>query len=69
MNDLIAALQILGKYQEDTEWPTHCEHDILMVTVVEKDDVPEDEQKELDKLGFFWNEEHECWTSYRFGSA
>jgi len=69
MDDLIAALQILGKYQKETRWPTHCEHDIFMVTGVQEEDVPEDEQEKLDELGFLWNEEHDCWASFRFGSS
>lgn len=68
MKDLIEALQIFSKYT-DTKYPTHCEHDILMIMEVDEDSVTEDEAKRLDELGFFWSEEYECWASFRFGSA
>lgn len=68
MKDLIEALQIFSKYT-DTKYPTHCEHDVLMIMEVDEDSVTEDEAKRLDELGFFWSEEYECWASFRFGSA
>lgn len=68
MKDLIEALQIFSKYAE-TKYPTHCEHDVLMIMEVDEDSVTEDEAKRLDGLGFFWSEEYECWASFRFGSA
>lgn len=67
MKDLIESLQILIKYQRPTANPTHCEHDIMVMMV--DDEVSEEDIDRLDQLGFNWNDEHECYTSYRFGSA
>jgi hypothetical protein len=73
MKDLIEALTILMKYDgADTHCPTHCEHDILMVFgggAVSDHAVSAVDVARLDELGFFWSKEHECWASYRFGSA
>lgn len=69
MNDLIEALQILAKYQKETKWPTHCEHDLLCVMGVGKDAPSEEDRCRLDELGFQWMSSEECWGSFRFGSA
>ncbi len=69
MNDLIAALTILAKYQKETYAPTHCEHDVLSVVGIDAGAVSEEDTKRLDDLGFFWSESDECWQSFRFGSA
>jgi hypothetical protein len=68
MKDLIEALQIFLKYRND-EFPTHCEHDVMMIMDVEKYEVTEEDAKRLDELGFCWVDEYDCWGSYRFGSA
>lgn len=68
MEDLIKALQIFLKYN-NAKWPTHCEHDVLMIMGVEKDEVSNEDTEELKSLGFSWNEEYDCFASYRFGSA
>jgi len=71
MNDLIEALQIFKKYGED-EYPINCEHDILMVymsNITEKNDVLKEDIFQLEELGFDWDEEYECFTSYKFGSC
>ncbi len=68
MNDLIKALQIFAQYTE-TSCPTHCEHDILMIMEVDYDEVSESDRDNLDKLGFHWSTEYDCWISFRFGSA
>jgi hypothetical protein len=69
MKDLIEALSILLKHQKaDTRAPTLCEHDVLLVMGVPKELPPED-AKRLDALGFFWMGEYDCWGSFRFGSA
>lgn len=68
MEDLITALQIFVKYQNQ-QWPTHCEHDILMIMGIEEDELSEQDKKEVESLGFHWNGEYDCWASYRFGSA
>lgn len=69
MNKLIEALQILGKYQEETEWPTHCEHDVLYVMGVKENAPSEEDRARLKALGFIWMSGDDCWGSFRFGSA
>lgn len=68
LKDLIEALQIFLKYS-DEEYPTHCEHDVLMVIGIDEDQVSEEDKARLDELGFFWSDEHDCWSSFKFGSA
>lgn len=68
MEDLIKALQIFIKYG-NPEYPTHCEHDVMMIVGINPDDVSEKDKQELDKLGFIFNEDEECFMSFRFGSA
>lgn len=67
MDDLIAALQIFRKYT-NSRWPTHCEHDVMMVGVNPEDVTAEDKQK-LKELGFSESDEYEVFVSFRFGSA
>lgn len=68
MEKLIEALQIFLKYK-NANWPTHCEHDILMIMEVSEDEVSSEDKEKLDELGFFWSSEYDCWASYKFGSA
>ena len=68
MKELIEALQIFLKYRNET-WPTHCEHDILMVIGIEEEEPSEEDRERLRELGFDWNEEHDCWASYKYGSS
>lgn len=67
MEDLIKALQIFSKYTED-KYPTHCQHDTLYVNV-ESDDVSESDIEELDRLGFFPDDDTGTFYSFRFGSC
>lgn len=68
MKDLIEALTIFLKYK-NAYAPTHCEHDILYVVGITKEEVSEEDVAQLDKLGFIWTDSYDCWISYRFGSA
>jgi len=68
MEDLIKALQIFIKYKNE-RYPTNCVHDAFMVYGISKEEISDEDKIELDKLGFHWNTEYECWTSYRFGSC
>jgi hypothetical protein len=68
LENLIKALSILLKY-ENPSWPCFCEHDQFYVGVnpelVSKEDI-----EELDKLGFFVDEEfNECFISFAYGSC
>jgi len=68
MKDLIEALQIFLKYG-NLPYPTHCEHDILIVYGIEPQDVSPEDTERLDKLGFRVNEDYpEAFSSFRFGS-
>lgn len=68
MKNLIEALTIFAKYS-DTQCPTHCEHDVLMVVGVTEEAVSEEDQGRLVALGFHWSDSYDCWASYWFGSA
>lgn len=68
MEDLIKALNILLKYG-NPKYPTHCEHDIMIICGIEPESVSEDDKLELDKLGFVASKEYESFVSTRFGSA
>lgn len=68
MEDLIEALKIFLKYTQ-TKYPTHCAHDELWIMDVTEDKVSAEDKERLDKLGFFWDEDEECFKSFRYGSA
>lgn len=67
MDKLIEALQIFLKYDNPYS-PTHCEHDVLRVSI-EPNLVSVDDKEKLEELGFFIDEEFDCFKSYKFGSA
>ena len=67
MKDLIEALTIFLKYG-DPYAPTHCEHDELMV-MIDPEIVTAVDKARLEELSFSAHDEHECFYSYRFGSA
>ena len=66
MKELIEALQIFNRYQRAA---THCEHDVLSVCYVSREEVSEVDRKRLEELGFFWSAEIDAWSSFRWGSA
>lgn len=68
MSNLIEALTIFLKY-ENKRFPTHCEHDVMMVVGITQEEVSERDRSRLDELGFLWSSVHDCWCSYRYGSA
>ena len=68
MDELIQALQIFRKYK-NPHWPTHCEHDVLYIMEVTKDEVSDEDKEKLSELGFFYSDSDDCWQSFRFGSA
>lgn len=68
MKELIEALTILGKYL-DTSYPTHCEHDVLMIPAVKWSDLSEEDAKRLNELGFHNSSEFGCVCSFHFGSC
>ena len=68
MEDLIEALQIFLKYSNE-KYPTHCEHDILYVCGIDPSEVSDEHTKRLARLGFFVDDECDCFASFRFGSC
>lgn len=68
MENLIKALQIFLKYGNPA-YPTHCEHDVLTIVGINPADVSDADKAELDELGFFVDDEEECFQSFRYGSA
>jgi hypothetical protein len=69
MKDLIEALNIFLKYK-DVKWPTHCEHDVLHIMEVTKEEVVAEDAARLEQLGFLWSVgDGGGWISFRFGSA
>ena len=66
MEDLIKALQIFLKY-ENKMHPTYCEHDVLYVDI-DPSVVSDEDKKTLDELGFFVDEENDCFASFKYGS-
>ena len=69
MEDLIKALQILLKYG-NPQWPTHCEHDVLIINQdISPDNVSEEDKVALKALGFNVNWEGlNCFYSHKYGS-
>ncbi len=64
---LAEALRIAKKHLGETDFPTHCEHDV-MTLAVEYDSVSEADRERLEHLGFI--EGDDCdFKSYEFGSA
>lgn len=69
MKDLIEALTIFLKYK-NVEWPTHCEHDVLHIMAVTKEEVSAEDAARLEQLGFLWDTGDDgCWISFKYGSA
>lgn len=68
MKELIEALQIFAKYQEN-DYPTHCEHDTLHIMGITEEEVSEEDMKKLDELGFFYSEEDDGFISFKYGSS
>lgn len=66
MEDLIKALQIFLKYG-NKKYPTSCEHDILYVDVA-PNIVSDKDKNTLDELGFFVDDENDCFYSFKYGS-
>jgi hypothetical protein len=70
MEDLIKALQILLQYG-NPNYPTHCEHDEMIICGIDPDDVSEADINQLDELGFFVSNDYgdKIFKSFKFGSA
>jgi hypothetical protein len=40
-----------------------------MVMGIGEEEPSEEDRERLRELGFDWNIEHDCWASYKYGSA
>lgn len=67
-SDLLEALTLLARGQNNPVSPFHCEHDELTV-MADPSAFTEEELARLDELGFFPSGDGEAFHSYRFGSA
>jgi hypothetical protein len=72
MSNLIEALNIFLKYG-NPDYPTHCEHDVLLVMIDPKL-VSEEDLQQLAALEFFPGEEYseygtDCFYSFYYGSC
>ena len=68
MEDLIKALTIFLKYGNPAN-PTHCEHDVLWIVGIDPTDVSREDTVELERLGFWLDDNDDSFKSFRFGSA
>lgn len=66
MTDLIEALKIFQKYF-DGPYPTYCDHDVLYITCITREQVSDEDNAKLERLGFFWS--GDVYQSFKFGSA
>jgi hypothetical protein len=63
MKRLAAGLHILMKY--DPDGSTCAEHDcIYAYPNIKKDTLSEEDAKEMDRLGWFWDFENGCWAYF-----
>ena len=74
MEDLIKSLQIIEKYLEGfhKKFPTHCEHDVLMVPGINDEvweNIPDEVMRKLEELGWDYIEDYGCLVSFRWGSC
>jgi DNA-binding protein YbaB len=65
--NFIKALTIFMKYGNKT-YPTHCEHDVMRVNY-DPEEISEEDKEQLGELGFFPDEEFDCFKTYGYGSA
>lgn len=70
MQKLIEALQILLKYG-NPEYPTVCEHDILIIVDINPSDVSDEDIARLEELGISIGSPYgkEVFYSRKYGSA
>lgn len=68
MKKLIESLQIFLKYK-DLDYPTACEHDVMYVHGIEKDEVTSEDQALLAELGWQYDDSIDVWYSFKYGSA
>lgn len=62
IKDVIRGLQILSKYLPENEFLGGADHDIIYVC--DPVEVSEEDAKELNELGFFLSDYHDCWAMH-----
>jgi hypothetical protein len=67
MEQLIEDLKVFSKYSK-SDYPTHCEHDTMMIADVAQDDISEEDLEKVSDR-WLWSEEDDGYISYRFGKA
>jgi hypothetical protein len=70
MDDLIEALNIVRPYMTEygAKYPTHCEHDVLILNV-DPTVISETDRGRLLDLSFFVSTEFDALVSFKFGSC
>ena len=68
-HDLIKSLLIIEKYNSD--FSTHCEHDVMSICGVEPEEVSEEDTELLAQYGFHIGDEcgEEAFEPFRWGSC
>lgn len=64
--ELAEVMTIAAKYLKDDDFPTHCEHDVMMLCVYPSEVSVEDHTR-LEELSFYAG--GDCFKSHKFGSA
>ena len=62
IKEIIQGLQILSRYRLQNDWIA-AEHDIIYGPDLKEDVTPED-AKQLENLGWFFDEEFDCWAVF-----
>jgi hypothetical protein len=62
LEKLIEGLQIIHEYQSDAE--LSGSHEVLLVGEYSESDWSDEDIEKLDSLGFFHDEDNDCWTVF-----
>lgn len=65
MENLIKALTIFLKYRNDDE-PLIFYDDLLVISFITRKDVSDEDNLELGKLGFIWEEDYNAYSSHKY---
>lgn len=67
LSDFITAMGIFLLYG-DKETPFFCVDEEFQVHGYHPNNITDEHKRVLDDLGFFFNDEDGCWTSFRWGN-
>ena len=63
--DMIKGFKIMSNYSQDKGGYLESDHEIIWTACDENpDDMNPDDVKELERLGFHWDDDCECWACY-----